>query len=98
MHWTAGFRLSYMLAVAGPPPVMSIVRHLRRAMKLTRFKFRLGLGLLFAALGIVFIVASIFELVGPRAHGLLRFYEFVAIGPLLFLSGAACCYDKDDAS
>jgi len=28
MHWTAGFRLCYTFAVAGPPPVMSIVRPL----------------------------------------------------------------------
>jgi hypothetical protein len=26
MHWTAGFRFCYMLDIAGPPPVMSIVR------------------------------------------------------------------------
>ena len=30
MHWTAGFRLFCLLDVAGPPPVMSIVRHMKR--------------------------------------------------------------------
>jgi len=28
MHWTAGFRLCFILGVTGPPPVMSIVKRL----------------------------------------------------------------------
>ena len=66
-------------------------------MKLTRYKFRLGLGLFFMALGVVFIVASICEFFDSRPHGPLRFYEFIAVGPLLLLSGFGCCYDKDAA-
>jgi hypothetical protein len=27
MHWTAGFRLGFILNVTGPPPVMCIVMH-----------------------------------------------------------------------
>jgi hypothetical protein len=65
-------------------------------MKLTHYKFRLGLGFLFAALGLVFTVAAIYEFFGPRAHGLGYFYEFVTVGPLLFLAGIGCCFDKND--
>ncbi len=48
-------------------------------------------------LGAMFIVASICEFFGSHPHGLLRFYEFIAVGPLLLLSGVGCCYDKDAA-
>ena len=64
-------------------------------MKLTRYKFGLGLGFVFATLGLVFTVAAGFEFFGPRAHGLGHFYEFIAVGPLLLLVGLGCCFDKD---
>jgi hypothetical protein len=66
-------------------------------MKLTRYKFRFCLGVLFAASGLFFTAAAIHEFVGSRPHGLLRFYEFLLTGPLLFLSGVGCCFDKKDA-
>ena len=69
----------------------------RHDMRLTRYKFRLGLGLLFATLGVAFVAASIHEFTGPRPHGLLRFYEFIAVGPLLLLAGVGCCLDKNAA-
>ena len=65
-------------------------------MRLTRYKFRLGLGLLFGAFGLFFTVLSIFEFFGPRPRGLSRFYEFVAVGPLLLLTGVGFCFDKAD--
>jgi hypothetical protein len=34
MHWTAGFRLCYILAATGPPPVMSIVKTMRVAFRI----------------------------------------------------------------
>jgi hypothetical protein len=66
-------------------------------MKLTHYKFRLGLGLLFAALGLTLTIAAIGELVGARPHGLGHFYEVVFVGPMLFIAGVGCCFDKNDA-
>ena len=66
-------------------------------MRLTHYKFRLGLGLFFTALGVAFIAVSVREFAGPRPHGLLRFYECIAVGPLLLLGGIGCCFDKDAA-
>jgi len=66
-------------------------------MKVTRYKFKLGLGLLFAVFGLGFTVASIYEFLGTRPHGLGNFYEFVTVGPLLLLAGLGFCFDKDDA-
>jgi len=68
-----------------------------KRMKVTRYKFKLGLGLLFAVFGLGFTVASIYEFLGTRPHGLGNFYEFVTVGPLLLLAGLGFCFDKDDA-
>ena len=68
-----------------------------KRMKVTRYKFRLVLGLLFTLFGLAFTVASIYEFLGPRPHGLGNFYEFVTVGPLLLLTGVGFCFDKDNA-
>ena len=63
-------------------------------MKLTRHKFGLGLGLFFAAVGVVFIIAAIHELVGNRPHGWEHFHEFGIVGPMLLLVGIGFCFEK----
>lgn len=49
--------------------------------------FGLALALLMAVPGIGLTLAAIWTFFGSRPHGLLPFYEFIGIGPLLFTVG-----------
>ena len=64
--------------------------------RLTRFKFLLFLGVLTSGAGLFLTVAALLAFFGPRAHGLLPFYELIGIGPLLLTTGVFVCL-KDDA-
>lgn len=66
-------------------------------LRFSRDWFTLGLGLVLAALGIVFTFAAVSAFFGSRAHGLLPFYEFIGIGPLMFTAGVLIGFDKNRA-
>jgi len=65
--------------------------------KFSRDWLTLGLGLILAALGIVFTLAAVSAFFGSRAHGLLPFYEFIGIGPLMLTTGVLVALDKKRA-
>jgi hypothetical protein len=56
-------------------------------LRFSRDWFTLGLGLFMASAGLFFTVAAVWAFLGPRPHGLLPFYEFIGIGPLLLATG-----------
>ena len=66
-------------------------------LKLTHQIFVLALGLLMTGAGLCFTVAAMMVLFGPRAHGLLRFYELIGIGPLLITAGFLICFQPKKA-
>src|SRR5262245_46125349 len=49
--------------------------------------FACVLALVMAVPGVCFTIAAIWNLFGSKPHGLLSFYEFVGIGPLLVTVG-----------
>jgi hypothetical protein len=66
-------------------------------LRLTRYKVTLVLGLLMTVAGLLFTVAAISVLFGSRPHGLLPFYEFIGVGPLLLTTGVLICVYPNDA-
>lgn len=65
--------------------------------RLTRSKFRLVIGVLIATAGLLLTGFAILEFFS-RAHGGLRFYELIGIGPLLLFTGISFCFDSKDAA
>jgi hypothetical protein len=66
-------------------------------LRFTRDWLTLVLGLLMAGAGLFFTVAAVWAFFGPRAHGLLPFYESAGIGPLLLFTGVLAGFDKKQA-
>jgi len=66
-------------------------------LRFSRDWFTLGLGLLLAGAGFIFTLAAVWAFFGPRSHGLLPFYEFIGIGPLLLTTGILLGFDKKRA-
>ena len=64
-------------------------------LRFTRDWFTLVLGILIGVAGLFLTLAAGGEFVGPRAHGWLRFYEFVGIGPLLLTTGVLVGFSKN---
>ena len=63
-------------------------------LRFNRDWFTLGLSLLMAGMGLFFTLAAVSVFFGPRAHGLVPFYEFIGIGPLKLTSGVLVGFDK----
>jgi hypothetical protein len=66
-------------------------------LRFTRQWVALTVGFLIAAAGLLLTGAAIFVLLGPRPHGLLPFYEFIGIGPLLLTTGILVGFYPKDA-
>jgi peptidoglycan/LPS O-acetylase OafA/YrhL len=66
-------------------------------LRFSRDWFTLGLGLILAVLGIAFTLVAVSAFFGSRAHGLLPFYEFIGIGPLMLTTGVLIGFDKKRA-
>ena len=64
-------------------------------LKFTRDWFTLGLGVLIAVAGLLLTLVAAGEFVGPRAHGWLRFYELIGIGPILLTTGVLVGFSKN---
>ena len=66
-------------------------------MKRASYRFQSNLfGILFAAIGLVFSIAAVYEFVGSHPHGSGHFYEFAPVGALLLLSGIGACVRKNE--
>ena len=63
-------------------------------MSFNRDGFALGLGLLLASAGLFFMAVAVWAIFGPRPHGLLPFYEFIGMGPLLITVGVLVGFEK----
>jgi hypothetical protein len=63
----------------------------------TRSVLRRALGFLITGAGLFLTGVATFEFFA-RAHGGLRFYELVGIGPLLLFTGVSFCFDSHDAA
>lgn len=66
-------------------------------LRLTRDKVRLILGSVMTGAGLLFTLAAVSVLFGSRPHGLLPFYEFIGIGPLLLTTGVLTFAHPNDA-
>ncbi|HXI73623.1 MAG TPA: hypothetical protein VNN22_25045 [Verrucomicrobiae bacterium] len=61
--------------------------------RFTRNKFRVALGFLITAAGLLLTCFAILEFFS-HAHGGLGFYELIGIGPLLLFTGVSFCFDS----
>ena len=67
-------------------------------MKITRYKVRLGLGLLFTVFGLLMAVSSfIGAITRHKSHGWNNIIQVGVVGVLLVVTGVGLCYDKDAA-
>jgi hypothetical protein len=67
-------------------------------LRFSRDWFTLGLGLLLAVVGTFLTVFAVSTLFGFRPHGLMQFYEYIGIGPLMVTTGILCAFAKRHAA
>jgi hypothetical protein len=67
-------------------------------LRFSRDWFTLGLGLFLAVVGVFLTAFAVSTVFGFRPHGLLPFYSFIGIGPLLIFTGVLCAFDKKHAA
>ena len=63
--------------------------------KLVKSRFRLGLGIVFAALGAYLFIGSLITALVDQSNRWIALREFGAVGFLIVIAGTAMCFEKD---